>query len=239
MKSPHCDGSHLSAPTGETTDMNSFSRNCQLGSVVSGQGALDSAPLVHPQALCESNQVGAGSRIWAFAHVMSGAVIGRDCNIGGGAFVESGAIVGNRVTIKNQVMVWNGVVLADDSFLGPGVIFTNDRTPRSPRMLPSVARYVEDRWCSRTFVERGASLGAGAIVVCGVTIGQYSLVGAGAVVTRDVAAHRLVVGNPARPVGWVCVCGSRLPAELACDECGWRLDPKAAADLDWALRKSA
>jgi acetyltransferase-like isoleucine patch superfamily enzyme len=171
---------------------------------------------------------------------MPGAVIGRDCNIGGGAFVESGAIVGDRVTIKNQVMVWNGVVVADDCFLGPGVIFTNDRTPRSPRMLRTVARYVEDRWRSQTFVGRGASLGAGAVVVCGLTIGQYALVGAGAVVTRDIAAHRLVVGNPARPLGWVCVCGRRLPAELVCDECGWQLDPKsAAADSDRALRKSA
>ena len=171
---------------------------------------------------------------------MAGAVIGRDCNVGGGAFVESGAIVGDRVTIKNQVMVWNGVVVADDCFLGPGVIFTNDRTPRSPRMPQPAARYVEDRWLSQTFVGRGASLGAGAIVVCGVIIGQYALVGAGAVVTRDVAAHQLVVGNPARPLGWVCVCGSRLSAELVCGECGRQLDPTSvAAGSSTALRKSA
>lgn len=175
---------------------------------------------VHSSGLCESDSVGEGTRIWAFAHVMRGAWVGRDCNIGEGAFVEAGALLGDRVTLKNQVMVWEGVEIASDVFVGPGVIFTNDRTPRSPRMPEAAARYEDKRWCLRTFVGRGASLGAGAILLPGVTIGPFAMVGAGAVVTRDVASHRLVLGNPARPAGWVCACGGRLGEELLCEACG-------------------
>jgi UDP-2-acetamido-3-amino-2,3-dideoxy-glucuronate N-acetyltransferase len=184
-----------------------------------------SHPFVHPQALCESKNVGSGTRIWAFAHVMSGAVVGSGCNVGDGAFLEAGAIVGNRVTIKNQVMIWDGVVIGDDCFLGPGVIFTNDRTPRSPRMPQAAKRYGRpENWRSSTIVESGASIGAGAIIVCGVKIGQYAMVGAGAVVTRDVPAHQLVAGNPARALGWVCQCGARLSPSLTCSECDRRVD---------------
>jgi UDP-2-acetamido-3-amino-2,3-dideoxy-glucuronate N-acetyltransferase len=197
--------------------------------------------LIHPQALCESNQIGDGTRVWAYAHVMPGAVVGRDCNIGDGAFIEGGAVVGDRVTIKNQVMLWSGVTICDDCFVGPGVIFTNDRTPRSPRMTSAAGRYrTTEAWRFPTIVEEGASLGAGAVVVCGITIGRHAMIGAGAVVTRDVAAHALVVGNPARPVGWVCRCGSRLNEELACDHCGCRLElPGAGNRHSFALRHSA
>lgn len=179
------------------------------------------APFIHPHALCESDEVGGGTRVWAFAHVMRGARVGRDCNVGGHAFVEAGAIVGDRVTIKNQVMIWEGVTIEDDVFLGPGVIFTNDRYPRSGRMPEARGRYAsKDKWLSPTRVRRGATIGAGAIIVCGVVIGRCATVAAGALVTHDVPDHRLVVGRPARPAGWVCTCGLPLNDDLCCGDCG-------------------
>ena len=176
---------------------------------------------LHPQALCECENVGDGTRIWAFAHIMRGARVGKECNIGEGAFVESGAVVGDRVTLKNQVMVWDGVAIGDDAFIGPGVIFTNDKTPRSPRMPQSKRRYSSPaNWRCSTIVGRGASLGAGAVVLPGITIGEFAMVAAGAVVTRNVAPYQLVLGNPARPAGWVCMCGTRLDTGLLCPSCG-------------------
>jgi acetyltransferase-like isoleucine patch superfamily enzyme len=178
---------------------------------------------VHPRALCECEDVGQGTRIWAFAHVMRGARVGSGCNIGEGVFVEGGARIGDRVTVKNQVMIWDGVAIEDDVFVGPGVIFTNDAFPRSPRMAAVEARYKDPAgWRKATVVACGASVGAGAIVLPGLTIGAFALVAAGAVVTRDVPRHCLVVGNPARPAGWVCVCGGRLDGALACGLCAGR-----------------
>jgi UDP-2-acetamido-3-amino-2,3-dideoxy-glucuronate N-acetyltransferase len=187
---------------------------------------------VHPSGLCESDAVGEGTRIWAFAHVMKHAVVGRNCNIGEGVFVESGAVLGDRVTVKNQCLIWDGVHLGDDVFVGPAVVFTNDRLPRSPRMAEAAARYQSTQnWLEATHVERGASLGAAAVILPGIRIGKYAMIAAAALVTRDVLAHQLVLGQPARPAGWVCVCGFKLThqgdnGDLVCPDChlGYRLN---------------
>jgi acetyltransferase-like isoleucine patch superfamily enzyme len=175
--------------------------------------ARDPSVFVHPLGLCESDAVGARTRVWAFAHVMPGAVVGADCNVCDHAFIESGARIGDRVTVKNAVLVWDRVTVEDDVFLGPNMVFTNDLMPRA-----TVKKGPGE--LSPTLVERGATIGANATVVCGVTIGAHAFVGAGAVVTHDVPRHALVVGNPARPMGWMCECGARLPAELVCPGCG-------------------
>jgi UDP-2-acetamido-3-amino-2,3-dideoxy-glucuronate N-acetyltransferase len=146
--------------------------------------------------------------------------------------------IGDRVTVKNQAMVWDGVEIGDDVFVGPGVSFTNDTFPRSPRMpLPRVlARYRQQaQWLVRTRVEQGASLGAQSAILPGLTIGAYAAVGAGAVVTRDVSSYALVVGTPARRTGWVCRCGIRLKEHLEaawrCPQCGERFDEREAGDV--------
>ncbi|MEY2426826.1 MAG: UDP-2-acetamido-3-amino-2,3-dideoxy-glucuronate N-acetyltransferase [Actinomycetota bacterium] len=180
---------------------------------------------VHPSALCESDTVGEGTRIWAFAHVTPGAVIGRDCNICDHAYVEGGAVLGDRVTVKNAVMVWHGVTVGDDVFLGPGMVFTNDLVPRS-RSLQG-----ERDWMVRTRVGNGVSLGAHVTVVCGIEVGDYAFAGAGSVLVRDVAPHALVVGNPARQIGWACVCGMRLTDDLSCQHCGRRFELSGPGEL--------
>lgn len=171
------------------------------------------AHVIHPAALVEPGaRIGAGTRVWAFAHVLAGARVGRDCNLCDGVFVEGGARVGDRVTVKNGVMLWDRVTVEADVFIGPHVVFTNDRNPRAAFKKPP-ARFEPTR------VRRGASLGANATVVCGVTLGPHCFVGAGSVVVDDVPPYALVVGNPARQVGWVCACGERLAASLTCT-CG-------------------
>jgi acetyltransferase-like isoleucine patch superfamily enzyme len=145
---------------------------------------------VHPQGLCESRNVGPGTRVWAFAHVLSGATVGADCNICDHVFIENDVVIGARVTIKSGVQVWDGVRLEDDVFVGPNATFTNDRYPRSKIRPP---KFLE------TTVRRGASIGANATILPGITIGEQALVAAGSVVTHDVSARVLVQGNPARP----------------------------------------
>jgi len=174
--------------------------------------SLDPTVFVHERALCESEQVGARTRIWAFAHVMPGAVIGTDCNVCDHAFVETGALLGDRVTVKNNVLIWDKVTVENDVFLGPNVVLTNDLVPRvkhksSPDdFLP-------------TLIREGATVGANATIVCGLTIGRNAFVGAGSVVVKSVPDHALVVGNPARQIGWMCECGGRLGEALACPAC--------------------
>lgn len=148
---------------------------------------------VHPTALCESAQVGARTRIWAFAHVLPGARLGRDCNVCDHVFIENDVTVGDRVTIKCGVQLWDGVELGDDVFVGPNVTFTNDKFPRSKHHPVTFLR---------TRVEDGASLGGGSTILPGLRIGRRAMVGAGAVVTRDVPPYAMVAGNPARIVGY-------------------------------------
>lgn len=148
---------------------------------------------IHPQALCESTNVGEGTRIWAFAHVLPGAVVGRDCNLCDGVFVENNVRIGDRVTVKCGVQLWDGVTLKDDVFVGPNATFTNDAFPRS-RRTPAEFR------C--TTVEQGASIGANATILPGITIGCGAMVGAGAVVVRSVPPWAIVAGNPARITGY-------------------------------------
>lgn len=178
---------------------------------------------VHPQGLCESSEVGAGTRVWAFAHVLAGARVGRDCNICDGAFVEDGATLGDRVTVKNGTLIFRGVSCEDDVFLGPNVLFTNDLRPRAALRRP-IADLLP------TVVRRGVTLGAGSVVVCGLEIGEYAFVAAGSVITRDVPAHAFVAGNPARQKGWVCACGERLDEHLSCPDCATGHQPRVPGD---------
>jgi acetyltransferase-like isoleucine patch superfamily enzyme len=177
---------------------------------------LDPSVFVHETALCDTDDVGARTRIWAFAHLMSGVHVGTDCKIGDHVFIESGAVLGDRVTVKNNTLIWEGVTIADECFIGPNTVFTNDRTPRVG--FPKASAALET-----THVDRGASIGASATILCGLTIGEYAMVGAGSVVVDDVAPHALVTGNPARFAGWSCVCGERLDRTLAC-ACGRRYE---------------
>jgi UDP-2-acetamido-3-amino-2,3-dideoxy-glucuronate N-acetyltransferase len=166
---------------------------------------MDEPPFVHDRGLCETDRVGDGTRIWAFAHVLPGARIGRDCNICDGVFIEDDVVVGDRVTVKSGVQLWNGVVLEDDVFVGPNATFTNDRFPRSRRWIEP----------ARTVVRANASIGANATILPGVEIGRGAMVGAGAVVTRPVPPHAVVTGNPARIQGYVQTEGAQTTARVA------------------------
>jgi len=188
----------------------------QHGERVSLEPKAPAKYFAHPSAAVDQPcEIGVGTKIWHFAHIMKGSKIGSNCNLGQNVHVAPDVRIGRNVKIQNNVSLYTGVELEDDVFCGPSMVFTNVITPRS-----HVNRKAEYK---RTLVKRGASLGANSTIVCGVTVGRYAFVGAGAVVTKDVPAHALVVGVPARRVGWVCECGVRLElsAEIwSCPQCG-------------------
>lgn len=180
---------------------------------------------VHESSYVDDDvEIGPGTRIWHFCHVMSGSRIGRDCRIGQNVVIGPQCHVGNNVKIQNNVSVYQGVVLEDDVFCGPSMVFTNVNTPRSAFPRNSAEDFLP------TIVRRGASIGANATIVCGAEIGTCALIGAGAVVTRDVPAYGLVYGNPARLRGWACACGEPLPLkgtapqQTACTACDRRFE---------------
>ena len=177
----------------------------------------DADEMVHPTAIVEPGAViGKGTRVWHHSHVRSQASVGDGCVIGKNVFIDAFAVVGDRCKLQNNVCVYHGVTIGDDVFVGPSATFTNDLVPRA---------FNTDWKITKTSVGNGASIGANATIVCGNRLGEYSMIAAGATVTRDVARHELVAGTPARRLGWVCTCGSVIsrgddpPDDLRCESC--------------------
>lgn len=165
----------------------------------------------------KSAVIGNGSKVWNQAQIRNDAVLGENCIVSKNAYIDEHVKIGNRVKIQNNVNVYHGVTIEDDVFLGPSMTFTNDMYPRS----------FNGEWrITNTLVKRGASIGANATIRCGITIGEYAMVGSGSVVTHDVPSHALIVGNPAKQIGWVCMCGFKLDKNGICSECGKKYDLK-------------
>ena len=165
---------------------------------------------VHPTSDVQSQKIGDGTVIWQFTIVLPGAVIGEKCNINSHCFIENDVVIGHRVTVKCGVYIWDGITIEDEVHIGPNVTFTNDLYPRSKHSFE----------VSRTVVKRGASLGANATIIGGITIGEYALIGAGSVLTKNVPNNTLWKGNPARQSAYVCNCGNKLDDALHCNQCG-------------------
>jgi UDP-2-acetamido-3-amino-2,3-dideoxy-glucuronate N-acetyltransferase len=182
----------------------------------------------HETAIIDAGaQIGAGTKVWHWVHVQANSIVGESCSLGQNVYVGR-AIIGNRVKIQNSVSVYDDVILEDDVFCGPSMVFTNVINPR--------AHIIRKHEYKKTLVKKGATIGANAVIVCGNTIGRYAMVGAGAVVTKEVPDFALMVGNPARQIGWVCECGVRLAFEDgkgSCSSCqiSYRLDSNECLPL--------
>lgn len=185
---------------------------------------IDPSAFIHPDAKVSPDcSIGANTKIWGGAQILDGVSIGNDCSISGGCFIETGAIIGSRVTIKNNVLIWNGVSIADDVFIGPGVTFTNDLHPRSPRMDLVKERYAKaENWLEKTTVENGVSIGASSTILCNLSIGAYASIGAGSLVTKSIRPHILALGHPCKEIGHVCKCGQRIQNQ-ECEQCYFKL----------------
>jgi acetyltransferase-like isoleucine patch superfamily enzyme len=160
---------------------------------------------IHKDSVVESPSIGAGTRIWRNVHIMPGVVIGKNCNIGEGCYIENHVKIGNGVTIKNNVAIWDNITIEDDVFIGPAAVFTNDPRPRAQNK-----KGYQD--LMGILIKRGATIGANATIVCGITIHEYAFIGAGSIVTRDVPPYHVVYGNPARFKGLMCRCSEIIPA---------------------------
>ena len=164
---------------------------------------------IHPNAEVQSKKIGDSTMIWQYTIVLSGATIGNNCNINSHCFIENDVFIGNNVTVKCGVYIWDGITIEDDVHIGPNVTFTNDIYPRSKHTFE----------VAKTVVKRGASLGANATIIAGITIGEYALIGAGSVVTKNVPNNTLWKGNPARQTDYVCNCGNKLNLSFVCEKC--------------------
>lgn len=165
---------------------------------------------IHPQAIVETEHIGEKTRVWAFAHILPGAVLGSNCNVNDHTFIENDVIIGDNVTVKSGVYIWDGLRVQDNVFIGPNVTFTNDMRPRSKQYPTSFLSTILEEW---------SSIGANATIIAGNTIGKYAMIGAGALVTKNIPNNTLWYGNPAKFKGYICNCGEKLTHELLCPVC--------------------
>ena len=166
--------------------------------------------MIHPTAIVESDNIGEGTYIWQYCVILHDAIIGKNCNINFNVFIENDVSIGNNVTIKSGVQIWDGITIEDNVFIGPNVTFTNDLKPRSKQYLNT---FLE------TTIKYGASIGANSTIIGGKSVGEFAMIGAGSVVTKNIPAHTLWYGNPAKMEGYVCECGEKLNSEMICNKC--------------------